>query len=82
MEIGGVCAVTGDPRVAACLLAAAARLREVVKSPLTSAERPDYVRFLKASRSRLKWDEFKQAWDRGQSQPLTASIDLAFQPFL
>jgi len=77
MEIAGAYAYTGRPMPAARLLSAVAKLRSSVSAPLSSSDRPDYVRFLSTARDQLSRDEFTAQWRLGQATSLPEMIDIA-----
>jgi predicted ATPase/DNA-binding SARP family transcriptional activator len=67
----------GQPDQAACLLGAAAALREAIGAPLPPVDRADYERHLAAVRAALGEAAFASAWTEGRTMSLEQLIAAA-----
>jgi DNA-binding NarL/FixJ family response regulator len=70
-------AETGEAKHAARLFGAAARLRELLGTPLDPAEQSAYDRAVAATRSRLGENGFQTAWEAGAALSLSALVSEA-----
>lgn len=79
--LGCVAVLAAQPEQAACLLAAAAALRERTGAPVMVADLGYYEQIVQQTRERLSPTEFAAAWERGRALPLadvvTAALALA-----
>jgi predicted ATPase len=69
--------VAGRPEIAARLLGAAERTRELIAIPLTAGERQDYAHTLAAIRSQRDEATFAAAWAVGRAMTLEQAIEEA-----
>jgi len=76
-KLAGVAAGTGSAERAARLLGAAEALREAIHVPVESIDRPDYERFLSATRVGLDKKSSSAAWAEGRAMTLEQAIACA-----
>ncbi len=73
-KLAGVAAGTGRAGRAAWLLGAAEALREAIHVPIESIDRPDYERFVAATRAGLDEQSLARAWAEGRAVTLEQAI--------
>lgn len=71
---GGQASDRGDPREAARLLAAAARLLEIIGAPLAPTDRIQFERDVEAARSALGEPAWQEAWKEGRALTMEEAI--------
>jgi len=67
------------PEKAARILGKAASLRLMVKSPVNSADKPEYDQLLSFLRERIEPETFQSAWEAGAIMSLDGVINLALE---